>query len=85
MRTGIEKSRNLMTIRLAHKIGMTKILETARDFKIDQYMDKNLSMSLGAGSVSLINLTNTPDTQQITTVDTRLLKICKIIRRLSID
>ena len=58
MRTGIEKSRNLMTIRLAHKIGMTKILETARDFKIDQYMDKNLSMSLGAGSVSLINLTN---------------------------
>jgi len=58
MRTGIEKSRNLMTIRLADKIGMTKILETARDFKIDQYMDKNLSMSLGAGSVSLINITN---------------------------
>ena len=34
---------------------------------------------------SLINLTNTPDTQQITTGDTRLLKTGKIIRRLSID
>ena len=58
MRTGIEKSRNLMTIRLADKIGMEKILETANDFKIDNYMDKNLSMSLGAGLVSLIDLTN---------------------------
>ena len=48
MRTGIEKSRNLMTIRLADKIGMTKILETAKDFKIDKYMDMNLSLSLGA-------------------------------------
>ena len=58
MRTGIEKSRNLMTIRLADKIGMEKILETAKDFKIDNYMDQNLSMSLGAGLVSLIDLTN---------------------------
>ena len=58
MRTGIEKSRNLMTIRLADKIGMNKILETAKDFKIDKYMDKNLSMSLGTGLVTLINLTN---------------------------
>jgi penicillin-binding protein 1A len=58
MRTGIEKSRNLMTIRLADKIGMEKILETSMDFKIDNYMDRNLSMSLGAGLVSLIDLTN---------------------------
>jgi len=58
MRTGIEKSRNLMTIRLADKIGMEKILETSKDFKIDNYMDGNLSMSLGAGLVSLIDLTN---------------------------
>ena len=58
IRTGIEKSRNLMTIRLSDKIGMSKILETARDFRIDKYMDKNLSMSLGAGLVSLIDITN---------------------------
>ena len=58
MRTGIEKSRNLMTIRLSDKIGMRKILQTANDFKIDKYMDDNLSMSLGSGSVTLIDLTN---------------------------
>ena len=58
IRTGIEKSRNLMTIRLSDKIGMAKILETAKDFKIDKYMDNNLSMSLGSGSVTLMSLTN---------------------------
>ena len=58
MRTGIEKSRNLMTIRLSDKIGMKKILDTARDFKIEQYMDSNLSMSLGSGLVTLLDLTN---------------------------
>ena len=58
IRTGIEKSRNLMTIRLSDKIGMNKILETAKDFKIDKYMDDNLSMSLGSGSVTLMDLTN---------------------------
>jgi penicillin-binding protein 1A len=58
MRTGIEKSRNLMTIRLSDKIGMEKILNTARDFKIEKYMDNNLSMSLGSGLVTLLDLTN---------------------------
>ena len=58
MRTGIEKSRNLMTIRLADKIGMNKILNTANDFNIDKYLDSNLSMALGAGLVTLQNLTN---------------------------
>ncbi|MBL6841148.1 MAG: PBP1A family penicillin-binding protein [Proteobacteria bacterium] len=58
MRTGIEKSRNLMTIRLANKIGINTILSTARDFKIAKYLDKNMSMSLGSGLVTLIDLVN---------------------------
>ena len=58
MRTGIEKSRNLMTIRLADKVGMKKILSTVRDFKIDKYVDEKLSMSLGSGLVTLIDITN---------------------------
>ena len=58
MRTGIEKSRNLMTIRLSDSIGMSKILKTASKFKIDKYMDDKLSMSLGSGLVTLIDLTN---------------------------
>jgi len=58
MRTGIEKSRNLMTIRLANKIGVDTILSTARDFNIAKYLDKNMSMSLGSGLVTLIDLAN---------------------------
>ena len=58
MRTGIEKSRNLMTIRLANKIGINKILLTAKDLGIDRYLDQNMSMSLGTGLVTLIDITN---------------------------
>ncbi|MDA9621030.1 PBP1A family penicillin-binding protein [Pelagibacteraceae bacterium] len=58
MRTGIEKSRNLMTIRLANKIGVDTILSSAKDFKIEKYLDKNMSMSLGSGLVTLIDLAN---------------------------
>jgi len=47
-----------MTIRLSDKLGMSKILETAEKFKINDFMDQNLSMSLGSGLISLIKLTN---------------------------
>jgi len=58
MRTGVEKSRNLMTIRLADKIGIKKILLTTKDFKLNKFMDNNLSMSLGSGLVTLLDITN---------------------------
>jgi len=58
MRTGIEKSRNLMTIRLANKIGIKKILTSAKDLDIHENLEENMSMSLGTGLVTLIDLTN---------------------------
>ncbi len=58
MRTGIEKSRNLMTVRLADRIGMNKILKIIRDFGISDGMNSQLSMSLGSGLVSLLDITN---------------------------
>tara|TARA_B100001057_G_scaffold224321_1_gene224616 strand:- start:3010 stop:5370 length:2361 start_codon:yes stop_codon:yes gene_type:complete len=58
MRTGIEKSRNLMTVRLANKIGMDKILITAEKFGINKDLTSQLSMSLGSGLVSLLEITN---------------------------
>ncbi len=58
MRTGIEKSRNLMTIRLANKIGIKKILDSSRELGVDEGLEENMSMSLGTGLVTLINLTN---------------------------
>ena len=58
MRTGIEKSRNLMTVRLANRIGMDKILSMAKIFNISDGLDNNLSMSLGSGVMTLKDLTN---------------------------
>ena len=58
MRTGIEKSRNLMTVRLANRIGMNKILNMADKFDISYGLDDKLSMSLGSGVITLRDLTN---------------------------
>ena len=58
MRTGIEKSRNLMTVRLANRIGMSKIISMANNFNISDGLDEKLSMSLGSGVITLKDLTN---------------------------
>ncbi len=57
MRVGIEKSRNLMTVRLAQAVGMEKIADYARKFDIMDNMPEVLSMSLGAGETTLMRLT----------------------------
>ncbi len=57
MRIGIEKSRNLMTVRLAQTIGMPKVIEYARRFGIVDDMPPVLSMALGAGETTLLHLT----------------------------
>jgi len=57
MRTGIEMSRNLMTVRLAQTVGMEKVVKTALDFGIFDKMDPVLSMSLGAGETTLLKMT----------------------------
>ena len=56
LRTGVEKSRNLMTARLALELGMESIQEIAKRFGINDEMPNLLSMSLGAGETSLIKL-----------------------------
>ncbi len=57
MRLGIEKSRNLMTVRLAQTIGMEQVTEYARRFGIVDSMPPQLSMSLGAGETTLMRIT----------------------------
>ncbi|RED53659.1 penicillin-binding protein 1A [Aestuariispira insulae] len=57
MRVGIEKSRNLMTVRLAQAIGMDTVADYAERFHIAEDMPEQLSMALGAASVSLIDMT----------------------------
>lgn len=58
MRLGIEKSRNLMTVRLAQTIGMDAVVEVAKRFDIVDDMSPILSMALGAGETTLLRLTN---------------------------
>ncbi|MDA5193544.1 penicillin-binding protein 1A [Govanella unica] len=58
LRTGLEKSRNLMTVRLAQHLGMKKVVDYARRFDIQPNMPPTLSMSLGAGETTLLKLTN---------------------------
>ncbi len=57
LRLGIEKSRNLMTVRLAQNLKMDKIVEAADRFNITKDMPDLLSMSLGAGETTLLDLT----------------------------
>ena len=57
MRVGIEKSRNLMTARLAMNLGMDEIGDYARRFGLNENLPPLLSMSLGAGETTLLRLT----------------------------
>ncbi len=57
MRLGIEKSRNLMTVRLAQAIGMETVAEYAERFGIVDHMPRRLAMALGAGETTLLRLT----------------------------
>ena len=57
LRVGVEKSRNLMTVRLANFIGMDKIAATVQRFGVMDNMPRYLSYSLGAGETTLLRLT----------------------------
>ena len=58
LRTGIEKSRNLMTVRVAQKVGFEQISKYANNFGIYENIPELLSVSLGSAETTLIKLTN---------------------------
>ncbi|MGB4058517.1 MAG: PBP1A family penicillin-binding protein, partial [Alphaproteobacteria bacterium] len=58
LRVGIEKSRNLMTVRLADQVGMETVAEYARRFGIMDNMEPRLSYALGAGETTLLKMTS---------------------------
>ena len=57
MRIGIEKSRNLMTVRVAQRIGMDAVARYAERLGVVDRLPRMLSMSLGAGETTLLRLT----------------------------
>ena len=58
LRVGLEKSRNLMTVRIAQNLGLAKIVNFSKQLGIYENPDELLSISLGSAETTLIKLTS---------------------------
>lgn len=58
IRTGLEKSRNLMTVRIAQRLGIDKIVNFSEELGIYENPDELLSISLGSTETTLLKLTS---------------------------
>ena len=56
LRKGIEQSRNVMTVRLAHALGIENVARDLGDFDLVESFPPLLSMALGAGETSLVKM-----------------------------
>ena len=54
MRSALERSLNLVTVRLAQQVGMPAVAETAARFGVIPNMPRLLAMSLGAGETTVL-------------------------------
>ena len=58
LRVGLEKSRNLMTVRIAQNLGVDKLANFSKDLGIYENPDELLSISLGSAETTLLKLTS---------------------------
>ena len=58
LRVGLEKSRNLMTVRIAQNLGVDKVANFSEDLNIYQNPEQLLSISLGSAETTLLRLTS---------------------------
>ena len=58
LRTGLEKSRNLMTVRIAQNLGIKKVVNFSKDLGIYENPRELLSISLGSTETTLLKLTS---------------------------
>ncbi len=58
LRVGLEKSRNLMTVRVAQDLGLTKIVNFSKNLGIYENPEELLSISLGSTETTLLKLTS---------------------------
>jgi len=56
LRAGIERSRNLMTVRLAHDMGMKIVAEYAERFGVYDHLAPYLPMALGSGETTVMRM-----------------------------
>jgi len=59
LRTGLIKSRNIMTIKILKKTGVKHAIDYARRMGIDSPLSADLSLALGSSGLSLVELTKT--------------------------
>jgi len=58
LRTGIVKSRNVITIKLVQKLGVQAVIQYAKRFGVQQELPEDLSISLGTMGLSPMELTS---------------------------
>ena len=58
LRTGLEKSRNLMTVRIAQNLGVNSVVNFSKNLGIYENPDELLSISLGSTETTLLKLTS---------------------------
>ncbi len=58
LRVGLEKSRNLMTVRIAQNLGVDKVAKFSKELKIYDNPEELLSISLGSAETTLLSLTS---------------------------
>ncbi len=58
LRTGVEKSRNLMTVRISQNLGIDKIINFSKKLNIYDNPEELLSVSLGSAETTLLNITS---------------------------
>jgi penicillin-binding protein 1A len=56
LRNGIERSRNLMTVRLANDMGMKLVAEYAERFGVYDKMPPHIAMALGSGETTVMRM-----------------------------
>jgi penicillin-binding protein 1A len=57
LRVGLEKSRNLMTVRLADFVGIENVIDVSKRFGVIDNMPPRLSYALGAGETTALKMT----------------------------
>ena len=58
LRVGLEKSRNLMTVRIAQSLGINNIVNFSKELEIYENPEELLSISLGSAETTLLKLTS---------------------------
>ncbi len=58
LREALARSRNVVAVKLAHAVGVDKVVARARQLRIRSPLEENLSLALGSSGVTLLEMTS---------------------------